>query len=675
MYSGTDNSSINFIDLYKNCNSIRYLHFSAIRISLLFILALILLAPMQHSVADTHIKGLEVYYNEVLRTRMADKRSWLSLGHYRINSFTYQYYSEIDGEDFFLADAGSYIPRDELLASVEAMHLEVKKDPNLHPQCLFPARLSFLKKNLANFNSKLPIVKCQKYLEWRHYLNAESLSLVFTSPNVGNTGSIFGNTFLKVNPPKLRSNVFNKDNDNLPAKAISYALDATEQEQDEWFHSVKVAFGQYPGKITVEDYDTRIARYKNIENRDLWEYQLNLTPLETEKVLEHVWELINTNIDYYYIDENSAYLILSLIETVIPEINLSKIFAVQVLPVDTIRELIDKEIVSDIKYVPSTLSNLVYHFNSYSNSEQDMMIALIDGDLSPNDQEFKKLPSTVQIFLIEVVGQYLQLAFKRGNIDRISYKLRSTRLSDARKKLDPDIKLANSPPPFIRPDQGHMTSHISFGVGQNDIQNFVELNWRPALHGLLDSDGSYASGIQISYFDTALRIDEDNGFVQIDRLKLIDLYSLRPRNKLFKPWSVKFNAGIERSSVFSESEENLHFNVNAGFGLTYEVAKPTLVYGMVEASMLVDKRFDNKVSFGLGYNFGVLWQINNAWKTWLDSSTLYYDDQNNNNIIENHSLNQSYAINKNRVLSLAYSKQGLQDFAKEEVKLSLTWFY
>jgi len=653
-----------------------YFYLNQIRHYLLICLIVFLsiIATTQDSIAEPNKRYLEAYYSDAIRGHLAEKDSWLSLIHYRQNTFTNNYYSEIDGKEFFFAEAGRRHPSDELFATIEAMHRDVVRESNLHPQCQFPARLTFLKNNISGFGPNLPAVKCRQYLEWRHFLNAESLSLVFTSPNVGNSGSIFGNSFLKINPPKLHKNVFNKDKNVLPAKAISYALDVDAEQQDEWFHTIKAAFGKYPGKITIESYVNRVARYKNSENRDIWEYQLNLSPLETEQLLEHVWELKHSKIDYYYLDENSAYLMLSLIDTVKPQLNLADSFSLQVLPVDTIRLLIDKEIISSINYIPSTLTNLKYHYSKYSSSEQDIVLGLIDGSIAPTDPEFSELAATVKVFVLEVANQYLQLSFKRGEIDRISYKVRSLRLRKTRKKLNAEIELADAPPPGIRPDQGHKTSHLTAGVGQNDSKNFIELNWRPALHGLLDSDSSYDDGIQISYLDTAVRLDDDNGFVLIDRLHLISLYSLRARNSLFTPWSFKFKAGLDRDSVFSQPE-NLYFNINGGAGLSFQITKPVLVYGLVEATMIIDKRFDNKVSFAAGPNIGALWQITNAWKLWLDSSTQYYDDQNNNNIIEKHSLGLSYAINKNRVLTLSLIKQGIQDFTKQENKLSLTWFY
>lgn len=633
----------------------------------------------QSAKAEPSREYFEYMVNDVLKSNLDEKPKWLSLLHYRENTFTNSYYSEIDGTKFFNAEKGHRDPRAEILATIKAMHSTNINNVNNHPQCLFPARLSWLKNNLPSFNKNLPQIKCKKFLEWRHFLNAESLSLVFVSPNVESPGSLFGNTFLKINPPKLRKNVFNKDKNLLPAKAISYAIKETEQHQDEWFYSLKAAFGSYPGKLTVEPYFDRIARYPNIENRDLWEYELNLSPFETDQLLEHVWELMHAKIDYYYLDENSAYLLLSLLDAAKPELKLTKNFSLQVLPVDTISLLIEKEVITDIKYLPSTLTNIVYHLSRYPNSQQNLISDLIDGSKTTSDSEFKKLASTVQVFVIEIANQYLQLSFQKGEIDRISYNVRSLRLHKAREKLDPLIELPNAPPPSIRPDQGHKTSRLVFGIGQNEVgqkakENFVEVMWRPALHDLLDSNGTYGAGTQVNYLDTALRLNEKHGTTEIDHLHFVNLYSLKPRSPLFKPWSFKFKTGFDRDSIFNQGE-NLYFNINGGFGLTYEAFDSLHVYGLLEATAVIDNEFENKISFAAGPNLGVLWQVTANWKLWFDSSTQFYDSKNKSNTIVKHSLSQSYALSKNKVIRLSVTKQGIQGQTNQEAKLSLTGYY
>jgi hypothetical protein len=640
----------------------------------LLLLLLVYFCITQKSFAAPNDENIEYIIVDAIKAKLHEDPNWLSLLHYRKNSFTNSWYSDIDGKYFFNSAKGNQNPGIELAATIKAMHSTYFNEINRHAQCLFPARLSWLKDNLPSFNEKLPRIKCSQFIEWRHFLNSGSLSLVYVSPSIDSSGSIFGNTFLKINPPKLSKNVFNKDKNTLNARAISFAVDNTNSVQDDWFYSIKATFGKYHGKITVEPYIERIARYKNIENRNIWEYELNLSPLETEQLLAHVWELMHTKIDYYYLDENSAFLLISLIESIKPELNLTETFSLQVLPVDTIRLLIQKEVISNIKYIPSTLTNIQYHLNEYDSAQQNLVKGFINGTNTPADPEFQKLPSTVQVFIIEIANQYLQLQYKREEVDRISYKVRSLRLRKARKKLDPLIELADAPPPSVRPDQDHKTSKLRVAIGQSDSQNFIELNWRPALHDLLDNTGTYNPGTSINYLDTSIRFDNEHGLVQIKKLHFISLHSLLIGSSINKPWSFKFKTGFDRDAVFS-TVENLYFNINGGIGFSFQPAKPVRFYGMLEATSIIDNDIENKITFAAGPNLGVLWQVSQNWKLWLDSSIQYYDSKNNDNIVEKHSLGQSYTLGNDKAIRFILSSQGLQDQTRQEAKISLSWYY
>jgi hypothetical protein len=43
----------------------------------------------------------------------------------------------------------------------------------------------------------------------------------------------------------------------------------------------KVLTGQYPGEYSIMPYYRKVKEYGDFESRDLWEYELNLTPEET----------------------------------------------------------------------------------------------------------------------------------------------------------------------------------------------------------------------------------------------------------------------------------------------------------------------------------------------------------------------------------------------------------
>jgi hypothetical protein len=74
-------------------------------------------------------------------------------------------------------------------------------------------------------------------------------------------------------------------------------------------------------------YYLKVREYSDLENRDIWEYELNLTPEEIDRLLMHAWELGPIHFDYYFFDENCAYHLLGLLEAARPDLTLTEGFA------------------------------------------------------------------------------------------------------------------------------------------------------------------------------------------------------------------------------------------------------------------------------------------------------------------------------------------------------------
>lgn len=81
--------------------------------------------------------------------------------------------------------------------------------------------------------------------------------------------------------------------------------------------------GGYPGLFALVPYQEKLSEYRSLENRDLWEYRLNLTQAETERMVEHVWELKQIKFDYFFFDENCSYRLLELLQVARPSLRLT----------------------------------------------------------------------------------------------------------------------------------------------------------------------------------------------------------------------------------------------------------------------------------------------------------------------------------------------------------------
>src|SRR5688500_15186877 len=140
---------------------------------------------------------------------------------------------------------------------------------------------------------------------------------------------MYGHTLLRVDAADQ------DERTRLLAYSISFA--AATNETNGLIFAVKGLFGGYPGVFAMLPYYVKVREYSDLENRDLWEYELDLSPEELERVLRHAWELLPAYFEYYFFDENCSYHLLALLQVARPDLELTAPFRLWALPVDTVR--------------------------------------------------------------------------------------------------------------------------------------------------------------------------------------------------------------------------------------------------------------------------------------------------------------------------------------------------
>src|SRR5690606_26511490 len=152
-------------------------------------------------------------------------------------------------------------------------------------------------------------------------------------------------------------------------------------------------------------YYMKVKEYRDIENRDIWEYQLNFSEKQIHRLLMHAWELGNAHFDYYFFKENCAYHILSLLEVADPILHLTDKFHFSTIPVDTIRLLVRQEgLVKDISYRPARSTLLKRKINVLSEKEVQLFSKLISDPHIAKQPQFIQLPQKRQIFLLDLTS-------------------------------------------------------------------------------------------------------------------------------------------------------------------------------------------------------------------------------------------------------------------------------
>ncbi|MFG0381319.1 DUF4105 domain-containing protein [Pseudomonas sp. zbq_18] len=605
-------------------------------------LALCLAAPLYANAADL--------------AQLANDPYWISLGHYERGTLG-GWRSYVDDRDFFLAAGGEHDPQAELLATRDALYAS----PSLgdkHPQCVFPARTRWLRERL-NLHD-LPQVECSEFRAWYGDIKPHSTVLVFPAAYLNSPSSMFGHTLLRIDQADIDS-----DNTAMLSYAVNFGA-FIEGADNSILYAWKGLMGGYPGLFALLPYREKMAEYSRLENRDLWEYRLDLTAEETGRMVEHLWELKQIQFDYFFFDENCSYRLLELLEVARPGLELTDEFPITAIPADTVRAVKDAGMVQRIDYRPSREKELMARAKPLDANELEWVKRLAADDGRLSDPEFLALPAERRALVQDAAFRLLRYQVHGLGRDESSAQ-RSYQLLRA---------INQNPPPALQterpdlPEEGHESRTWQLGAGSRGDRAFAEYGLRMAYHDLNDNLSGFPLGAQIEILGLKLRQYEENHW-QLQELNLATIRSLTPRNALLQPWSWQVGGGLQRVPG-ADGDETLVGHLSGGAGGTWQLGEDTLAYALATARVEHNSDFAPYLAPAMGFDSGLLWR-NGLGNLTLEAKGDYF---NNGEVRRRLALTQQWEMSRNLGLRLSaardFSKVGDTD---NEVMLQLRWYY
>lgn len=523
---------------------------------------------------------------------LADDPHWLNLGHYQ-RTYTGRWRSHVDDPDFFLATEGAEDPAAELRATLTALY-QPATSGDRHAQCRYPSRTRWLRQQLPLID--LPVIECPEYQRWLADIDPDRSVLVFPAAYLNSPSSMFGHTLLRIDPPGTEAN---------GTALLSYALNfgaTTDAQDNSLMYAWKGLFGGYPGQFALLPYREKIGEYSRLENRDLWEYHLDLSREETRRLVEHVWELRDTRFDYYFFDENCSYRLLELLEVARPGLELTDRFPLTAIPADTVRAVMDAGLIVRTDYRPSRERELQARSGDLAADEQRWVRRLADGDASLHEAAWHALPAARRAVIQEATYRLLRYR-AAGQARDPELAARSFRLLQAIHE--------NPPPPLVlqRPtaaEQGHESRTLQLAVGSHEGRAFADYGLRMAYHDLADHLPGFPLGAQIELGHLRLR-QYQGGHWQVQQLDLIDIRSLTPRTRLLQPWSWQVAAGLERVPGHA-GDETLVSQLRGGAGMTWPLASSLQAFTLATVRLEHNRDHASVLSPAAGLNAGLLWR-------------------------------------------------------------------
>ena len=581
------------------------------------------------------------------------KPQWQTLIHYK-SGLSSSVTSQVDGKNFFTSSQGKTNPQQELETTLASFFSKNNfQQLDMTPQCRFPARYHWLQQQLAINTNKLKQQLCKRFDSFKKIISAESLSIIFPSAHPNSPTSMFGHTLIR----------FDKKNQTSQTRMLAYSANyaAMDNAKNDISYAIKGLTGGFIGKYAMVPYYLKLREYGQMENRDLWEYKLNLNSEQVNMIVRHAFELEITHFDYYFFTENCSYHLLSLIEVAVPELKLTNNFNIWVIPIDTLKLLNEKNLIVSIKYYPSS-SNIIRHKRrNLSLAENKLALRFASEDPQLLLPDIKLFTDKKQAAILDLAYDYL-----RFNKIKSEGKLEAKLSEDQRQLLllRSQIKVKSTPPeikqPDFSPDQGHETAKAALGFGRFNNENYTAINIRGAYHGLLDPADGFSPHSQIQFLDIHARYYHEQQDFKLQEINFIDIISLEPRDNLFNAISWRINTGW-KSLPLSNTTSKTVFTLNGGPGLTYQPDEKQnlFIYGFVEAELNYSRIYRSNFQSSLGVSMGLLGDITPQWKVLLN--TRYLENVNNRNTTNTDSseatLQQAFKIDPTRSVNLDLKRE------------------
>ncbi|MDH5585854.1 MAG: DUF4105 domain-containing protein, partial [Nitrospirota bacterium] len=382
----------------------------------------------------------------------------------------------------------------------------------------------------------------------------------------------------------------------------------------------KGMLGGYQGFFSTIPYYIKVQEYRDIENRDIWEYRLNLSPEEIHRLLMHTWEMGNAYFDYYFFKENCAYHILSLLEVANPQFHLTDQFHFWTIPADTIRLLIQqKDLVQDVSYRPAGSTNLKRKRAALQPSEQFWLEQIIQDPSYAIAPDFLKLSQPRQTFLLDLASDYLRYKGRTDSKQADEYQTKNRSILLQRSQIRVPSPAFSVAPFSLSPEQGHETARMGVGIGWRNDELFEHIDIRAVYHDLLDPNPGYTPDSQVELGALSLRHYHGRNQFRIEQFTLVNVLSLAPIDSWFRSPSWKIR--MEMNTVKTRSCDlcsNGHFNVGAGGALETHVFQREVFFLMGEVDANVSGAYDENHRIGGGVSGGVVANVTENWK-WLAS--------------------------------------------------------
>ena len=563
----------------------------------------------------------------VEQTKLYENPYWSKLLHYRNGE------SEIDSDNFFISKNGKYNLKEELFETINSL----EKGTN-SVLCRFPLRVKWLKENIPNLN--ITQYSCEELDKFISLVDGKFVTMVFPTAHINSPASMYGHTFIRIS---------SNEETPLISNAVNYAAATT--DTNGLIFAYKGLFGEYEGRYSILPYYEKIKEYNNLEQRDIWEYDLDLTQDEIDKLVLHTYELKDSYSDYFFFKENCSYNVLWLLEVARPSLDLVSQFDFKTVPLDSIKVLQKYNLIKNTNFRYSSMRKMKFILNEKIENKE-----YVKGFIKEDNELNNSLSTEDKISYLDLKISYLQYQRANNEYDKDEYLKKYLQLLKERSSYKQastyDIKT-----PF-NPIDSHDSARVSFFYNNNDS---FEFSAKPVYNDMYDISDGYLQGAYIDFFDVNIKKEKDEN-ARLDRFTLLKIKSLAPQDLIFKPISWGIDVGYEHFKQRSD-----YLKVKPEIGVTFGQNRD-FIYLMAGSNLYYK---NSEQLYSIGSTIGFITNRFDNLKLGINYSYDRYNKDLKNNQFEAFS---TYKLDRNLALNIKYTNDNLYE-KEDNLKVGISYYF
>ncbi|MBT5933884.1 DUF4105 domain-containing protein [Sulfurimonas sp.] len=555
-------------------------------------------------------------YDNLILDELSVHPYWAKLLHYDKTTL-------INNKDFFLSKKENIDLKDELLETIKAFQ------NNSSSICKYPARYKWINSKL---HLNLKHAECKKLKDFLKP-NFNKISLVFTSERYNSPASVFGHTFIKVESDDAK-----------------YVIDYTAKvpiKVSSPVYAYKGIFGGYKSKYKFLPFLAKEHEYRNEEFRDLISFDLLFKEDEIENILLHLYEILDTDQDYYFMSRNCSSELIKLIDFARDDMELTSKLSHITVPIDIVHILKNSGYIKNINSSASKFKQ----FNNVIFKMDDNNINILKKIITRKRSVYnfyndKRITKKDKKNIVLAAINFIEIESTKSDFDtKLLYplmKLIKIKNKNSLEQLDEntsydDIPLSNKFHKFV----------VGHGYKMDKV-NYAYLGYRYLYRNRFDLMDKIEKNGSVEVMDFMFRLQDDK--IDLEKLTLINLEALPISSIFFTQNTKRMQVGAQRLFY----DDHLYAYINYGLGyryrlnknLTYHISAQTGAYYHKEDIYMASAEFSLEYQEVHKYIFDIVYK-----------HRYFYDFESSNSQIKAHrlDLNSHIKVFKNNTINFSFS--------------------